>query len=127
MKIKADFVTNSSSTSFILACDADFTLEEFMQLMGVDKDSPLAPIFQRLFDLIKENMKPINTGELQMKIERSHPNVAQKLIHARSSGKIFYEGELGTDNGDVIEGIFCVDSFEAENEHIYLNYLEGVW
>jgi hypothetical protein len=127
MKIKTDFVTNSSSTSFILACDAEFTLEEFMKLMGIDKESPLAPIFQRLFSLIRERMKPITDSELQIKIEESHPNVAQKLINARNTGKNFYEGELGTEDGDELESMFCVDSFEVENEHIYLNYLECVW
>lgn len=127
MKIKTDFVTNSSSTSFILVCNGEFDLREFMSLVGVEVDSPLVPLFNKLYELIKREMKPIDDLKFEQKIEELHPNVVKKLLEYRKSGKVIYEGELSTEDGDPIEAMFCVDSFEAENENIYLNYLECVW
>jgi len=127
MKIKSDFVTNSSSTSFILICDREFTKEEFLQLVGVQNESPLQTIFSRLYELIINRMKPLDDISVEMEIERSHPNVKEKLEDAKNSGKTIYMGELGTEDGDPLESYFCVDSFEIQNDHIYFNYLDCLW
>ena len=53
-----DFVTNSSSTSFVLIQKegSTFSLKDFLSASGVSEDSPLAIIYKRLYELIKDGI-----------------------------------------------------------------------
>ena len=60
MKIKTDFVTNSSSTSFLLISKEEgLTEKDFMDLMGVNKDSDFYQIVEDLFYQINSNLEDI--------------------------------------------------------------------
>lgn len=58
MIYNTDFVTNSSSTSFVLFTNDinSFTLTKFLEALKVDSDSPLYIIYKELYQLIKNNM-----------------------------------------------------------------------
>ena len=45
MKVKFDFVSNSSSTSFVYIADKEFNEELFFRAVGVARDGPVGDFF----------------------------------------------------------------------------------
>lgn len=123
MKIRSDFVTNSSTTSFVIISKGKFTEKKFFNLVGLQKDSPLIPIFKKLFLVLKEKMTPLNNTDLY------NENVDLKELIAKSlkEGKYVYYGRLSSDDGDILEAYFCTDSFEMKNSELYINGVSCAW
>jgi len=67
MKIKYDFVSNSSSTSFVYISDEELSEEVFLEAAGVDRDSPVVDLFRQMHSeistAIRHNGKQITTKE----------------------------------------------------------------
>jgi hypothetical protein len=62
MKVRAGFVSNSSSTSFLIISKGAFTREQLLQLMGTDAQSPMHELFDQLYDELMEGV--VKTLEL---------------------------------------------------------------
>jgi len=138
MKVRADFVTNSSATAFILIKRADLSPEGVRRLMGMHNDSPLAPIADVLSERLEEYGRPIDDvvrdtvkrhgasdTETYLK-ENVSEEVARKVAAAKEAGHSVEMGWLSSDV-DEVESFLCCESFELENDDYYLNAVACYW
>ncbi len=137
MKLRAGFVSNSSSTSFLIVAKADFTPEALRRLMGVDDASPLAPMFEELYNDLLERTEIELDMSTMAPDEDLGPHLAdgrktlsehvlERLNAERGHQVKAYFGRL--DSGETpVQSFFCTDSFEEENDEIYINGLECAW
>jgi len=138
MKIRWDFVTNSSTTSFLIICKGKPKINEFMIAMGVkEKKSPLWKLFNQLYNIMIDKIEPIGDAVQKRHWEKAESvydlvktyfseTTAKRVESAIRNSKDVWIGRLSSDEGDV-ESFFCVDDFEVEHGDFYLNALPCIW
>ena len=135
MKIRAGFVSNSSSTSFLLISKTDLNEADFFELVGVDYNSPIADLFRRFYRAVVESVKTTvdfkkagsdTPAASWFRDGRLSPHMIEKLEEAKKHGFKAYYGRLDSET-DNVQTFFCTDSFEIESDKIYFDGLENVW
>jgi hypothetical protein len=134
VKIRAGFVSNSSSTSFLIISKDDLNKADFFELMGISPSSPIVDLFDQFYEDVLSSAKKVDfaTADRSVPAEawfdtgRLSEHMISKIREAKKQGLKAYFGRLDSD-GDLIESFFCTDSFEVESERIYFNGLECVW
>lgn len=134
MRIRAGFVSNSSSTSFLIITHDELEEGAFLQLMGVAPDSPIADLFQELFSAVIDASRYVDFARMDKRVspevwfdtDRLTPTMVARLQSAAEQGLKAYYGSLDSET-TLVQSFFCTDAFEAENERIYFNYLDCAW
>lgn len=135
MKIKRDFVTNSSSTSFIISTKESWSEHAFLSAIGIEGDSPMRELFLDLFDAVERNKTDILTvakddGNSVGDFLRSNGfneetvSIVETLL---SQKRTVYYGSLHSDGETAAEVFFCMESFVTCDDDIYFNGRIGGW
>lgn len=138
MKIKNGFITNSSSTSFLISLKNEWKKESFMSAIGATGKSPMNIIFEELFESIDNQKQEIHKSmEEEGESERSVSEflsimgfdsetieIIEKLM---ADGSTIYYGKLYSDAENSSEVYFCSRSFVISDDDIYFNGSIGGW
>lgn len=133
MKIKLDFVSNSSSTSFVYISDEELSEEVFLEAAGVDGDGPVGDLFRQMYSEISTAIRhygeQITTIEDADSLAGTHeftPDVVEKMKNAIEQGKNVITATLSSD-GPLAESLLCMAMFEIESDHFYINAYNNFW
>ena len=132
MKVKIDFVSNSSSTSFVYIAQGMLTKDDFFDAVGVSATSPAAPMFQEMFEQLRDS---IDRGDRLTSTEdidalegtrEFMPEVLTRMREAVMQGRIVKTGHLSSDAG-MAEGVLCTEIFEINSERFFINAYDNYW
>jgi len=136
MKIRSDFVTNSSSTSFVIIAKDKFDLANLQKMMGIKRGSPFEALARNLFAILTENMSSLekhfshrlSLGEALDDIISSEysSETAQRILSAQNAGHKIFCGRMSSEE-EPIQTFFCCESFELEDRDIYIDATECTW
>lgn len=126
MKVKMDFVSNSSSTSFVYIAREMLSKQDFMAAAGVGADSPVASLFEDMFHQLEEQ---IERGETLTSVkdidsledrDRFTSEVIDRMKMALEQGQTVTVGSFSSEV-NLAESTLCTEIFEIESESFFLN------
>jgi hypothetical protein len=126
-----DFVSNSSSTSFIYISDQQFTKESFFEAIGASDQGPLGSLFVSMYE---ELANSISNGERIVSVEQASstrdfdltPEVLARISSALVEGKQVVRGGLSSESA-IAESILCTEIFEIDTDKFFINAYPSYW
>lgn len=125
MKIRKGFVTNSSSTNFIIISDKELTYNYLYEKLTDSKQSVFADEMKELSNVILNSVE--EGGSITDEIVKKYGGKLDKIYKKMSKNGCFvYFGSTSSESEE-IESFFTCESIEFETKGFYLNGLNCVW
>lgn len=130
MKIRMGFITNSSSTNFLIISKEELTEEHLFKKLGFVKGGALE---KQGRDLCKNIMQALDGGLRYYHYDTPDYESIKEVfgdksakIYNKNKGYYAYWGYTSTDDSPITQ-FFTTDSFEIEDKDFYLNGRACVW
>lgn len=120
MKTRSGFVSNSSSSSFIIGVNGELTEEKIMKAFNIGKDSPLYRIAKSMAGVLM-SADPYTLEELiedRCYEDKDELDDNEKKIFEK--GFIFYSGYASDDSGDSGESALCDTDLDYEDDNLII-------
>jgi hypothetical protein len=102
MKIRTGFVSNSSSSSFIIGCKGKITKEKILSVIKIQKDSLLYNIAESLAKFIVNNSRKITKKQYLEDMCIDEADMPEDIIEIFNNDMDLYELSASSDNYDDI-------------------------
>lgn len=121
MKVRMGFVSNSSSSSFVIGVKGELTADKIMKVFNVDEKSPLHGVAAEMASLLVDRAEEVSMKEMLDDGYLSE-DVIKQLIRKDFT---LYKGNICSD-GEPVECALCeAVGLDYEDDEIYINKEAG--
>lgn len=130
MKIRMGFITNSSSTNFLIISKEELTEEYLFEKLGFIKDGMLEKqgreLCRSIMDALDGGLRYHNYDTPDYESIKEVFGEKSARLFVKSKGYHAYWGYTSSDDPPITQ-FFTTDSFEIEDKDFYLNGRSCVW